>query len=129
MTMKYDTDTMGKNLFKLVNRCHHRSDPMVSSSLSRVATARKLEGLYCFFVFQGIRLGSGVRGNFLIQILKLDTSTNFRKNDIFDSRIIRRMICGSMLSTKMQKLLQCTVAVVNQTALRALCFFFKRTGT
>ena len=26
--------------------------------------------------------------------------------DIFDSRIIRRMICESMLSTKMQKLLQ-----------------------
>ena len=33
------------------------------------------------------------------------------------------MICESMLSTKIQKLLQCTVAVVNQTALRALCFF------
>ena len=44
-----------------------------------------------------------------------------------DSRIIRRMICESMLSTKMQKLLQCTSALVNQTALRALCFFFKQT--
>ena len=45
---------------------------------------------------------------------------------IFDSRIIRMMICES---TKMQKLLQCTVALVNQTALQALCFFFKQTVT
>ena len=39
-----------------------------------------------------------------------------------------RMICESMLSTKMQKLLQCTVVLVNETALRALCFFLKQTG-
>ena len=42
----------------------------------------------------------------------------------FNSWIIRRMICESMLSTKMQKLRQCTAALVNQTALRALCFLF-----
>ena len=40
---------------------------------------------------------------------------------IFDSGM--RMIFESMLSTKMQKLLQCTVALVNQTSLQALCFF------
>ena len=50
-------------------------------------------------------------------------------SSLFGSRIICTMICESMLSTKMQKLLQCTVALVNQTALRALCFFFKQTGT
>ena len=43
---------------------------------------------------------------------------------LVDSRIIRRMICESMLSTKMEKLLQWTVALVNQTALRELCYFF-----
>ena len=45
---------------------------------------------------------------------------------ISDSRIIRRIICESMLSTKMQKLLQCTVALVNSAALRALCFFLNK---
>ena len=47
---------------------------------------------------------------------------------IFDSRIIRRMMCESMLSTNAENA-PITVAVVNQTALRALCFFFKQTGT
>ena len=45
---------------------------------------------------------------------------------VFDSRIIHRMICESMLFTKMEKLPQCTVVLVNQTALWALCFFFNK---
>ena len=48
---------------------------------------------------------------------------------IFDSRIIRRMMCESMLSTNAE-IAPITVALVSQTALRAsLCFFFKKTGT
>ena len=47
---------------------------------------------------------------------------------IFDSRIIRRMMCESMLSTNAE-IAPITVAVVNQTALQALCFFLKQTGT
>ena len=43
--------------------------------------------------------------------------------ELFDSRIIRRMICVSLCYQQMQKLLECTVGLVNQTALRALCFF------
>ena len=34
----------------------------------------------------------------------------------------------SLCYQQMQKLLQCTVALMNQTALRALCFFFKQIG-
>ena len=64
--------------------------------------------------------------SFQAVVLLTKTATN---HPVFDSRIIRRMICESMLSTKMQKLLQCTVALVNQTVLRALCSFFKQTGT
>ena len=64
---------------------------------------------------------------FLSQI-KIKKHKNLKCCFIFDLQIIRRMICESMLSTKMQKLLQCTVALVNQTALWALCFFFKQTG-
>ena len=46
-----------------------------------------------------------------------------------DSRIVRRMMCESMLSTNAE-IAQITVALVNQTALRALlCFFFRNTGT
>ena len=41
---------------------------------------------------------------------------------VFDSWIIRRMMRESMVSRNAE-LLQCTVALVNQTALRALCFF------
>ena len=49
---------------------------------------------------------------------------------LFDSRrIIRRVICESMLPTKIQKLLQCTVALLNQIALQSLCFFLKQTDT
>ena len=48
---------------------------------------------------------------------------------VFDSRIIRRMMCESLLSTNAEIAL-ITVALVNQTALRALlCFFFRKTGT
>ena len=47
---------------------------------------------------------------------------------IFDSRIIRRMMCESMLSTNAE-IAPVTVAMVNQTALQALCVFFKQTGT
>ena len=47
---------------------------------------------------------------------------------VFDSRIIRRMMGESMLSTNAE-IAPITVAVVNQTALRALCFPFKQTGT
>ena len=48
---------------------------------------------------------------------------------IFDSQIIRRMMCDSMLSTNAE-IAPITVALVNQTALRAsLCFFFRKTGT
>ena len=45
---------------------------------------------------------------------------------VFDSRIIPSMICKSMLSTKIQKLFQCTVALVNQTALQAYASFLNR---
>ena len=38
---------------------------------------------------------------------------------VFDSRIIRRMMCESMLSTSAE-IAPITVALVNQTALRAL---------
>ena len=44
---------------------------------------------------------------------------------IFYSRIIRRMMCESMLSTNAE-IAPITVAVVNQAALRALRFFSNR---
>ena len=66
------------------------------------------------------------------QRIKLVLNTSLHDNilsilrralDVFDSRIIRES-----MTAKMQKLLQCTVVLVKQTALRALCFFFKQTA-
>ena len=48
---------------------------------------------------------------------------------IFDSRIICRMMCESVLSTNTE-IPPVSVALVNQTALRALlCLYFKKTNT
>ena len=62
-------------------------------------------------------VGQEMKIIFLGQEMKLRSQYPF-----IDSRIIRKKVCESMLSTNAE-VAPITVAVVNQTALQALCFF------